>query len=90
MTPMEELQNLHKTFKFKNLNAVAQTLMLDGGDSVQIPPNATVSVPSKLVIQIPQPTIVKTIIPSHEDMLASGYIQMPVVEPAPVKKIEKD
>lgn len=88
-TPLQTLQEAHPSFKFKNRTNVPTLLRLQDNDSIHVMAGATVTVESSKILQMPDPAILKTIVPSYEELVASGYYVSP--EPvAPVKKSEKE
>jgi len=73
-SPFEKLVEKNSVFKFKNKTSISQTIYLKGGDSIFVPENATVSVQSKNLLNMPDATLFKMIVPTAEQMIEVGYL----------------
>jgi hypothetical protein len=83
------LKELYNEFSFRNRLGTAEVILLQGGDSVQVQPGATVTIKTELILQMPSVSSFEPIQPTIQDLIDAGLIATPeYVKPIPPEKPE--
>lgn len=87
MKSFETLKEAFPIFEVKNKKTVSKNILLANNEEVVVPPSATVKLESKNLIQIPDTTYFKLLVPSLNDLIEHNVIK---VSPPPVESASKD
>lgn len=80
-----DLNKLEKAYPFmsvRNKTNIQQTLMYQGGDSIQVQPLAKVKIVSKGLLQIPDNSIFELVSPTIFDLKDKGIVSLQADKPA--------